>query len=140
MDRSIYDQLLTRMRNPFVKNKLMVVCSNPDSGWIKSVIYDNEKRKDPKHPEHEDYNPAISCFVWETALNKYLPPDYIDNNAKGKPEWWIKKFLKGSMSHQEGQVYPNFASCIIDDFEIPAKWEKFVTLDHGLMLAHVKSL
>lgn len=87
--RSIYDQLLTRMRDPFVKNRMMIVCSNPDLGWIKEVFADNEKRKDPKHPEHDLYNPYITTFIWATRLNKHLPPDFIDMNSRGKPTWWV---------------------------------------------------
>jgi PBSX family phage terminase large subunit len=130
--RSIYDQLLTRIRDPYVKNKLFAVCSNPDLGWIKEVFVDNEKRKKPYHPEHEDYNPHVTTFIWRTDLNKYLPPDFIEINAKGKPEWWKKRYLLGSFEHSEGMVYPNFANTVTDSFEIPKHWERFVALDHGL--------
>ena len=142
VNRSIYDQLLTRMRDPFVKVKTMFVCSNPEMTWIKDVIVDNEKRKDPIHPEHEDYNPFISCYVWATKLNKFLPPNFIEMNAKGKPDWWRRKYLEGSFEAIEGAVYPNFMSCIVepypvqsgrtDEYGIPLDWERFVTLDHGL--------
>lgn len=144
--RTIYDQLLTRMRDPFVTNRLFMVCSNPDLGWIKDVFADNATRKDPRHPEHDKYNPYISCFVWATRLNKYLPPDFIEMNSKGKPDWWIKRYLEGSFDHSEGMVYPNIVSCFVDSWEmtnpmtkrkvdkhgIPIDWERFVTLDHGL--------
>lgn len=130
--RTIYDQLLTRMRDPNVKHKLFMVCSNPSLGWIKDVLADNEARKDPQHPEHEDYNPYIKAFVWATKLNTYLPSNFIEMNAKGKPDWWKKKFLEGSFESQEGAVYPNFPNTIIDDFDIPNDWEKFVALDHGI--------
>lgn len=143
--RTIYDQLLTRLRDPFVHNKLFMVCSNPDLGWIKEVFADNPKRADPNHPEHNEYNPFVYTFIWETALNKFLPPDFIEMNSKGKPEWWIKRYLKGSFDHSEGMVYPNIMNVIIDPlavvtegkgrtdkYGIPEHWERFVTLDHGL--------
>jgi len=130
--RSIYDQLLTRIRDPFVKHKYFAVCSNPDLGWIKDVFVDNEKRKNPKHPQHDDFNSHITTFVWETSLNKFLPPDFIEINSKGKPEWWIKRYLKGSFEHSEGMVYPNFANTTTEPFEVPNTWERFVALDHGL--------
>ena len=139
--RSIYDQLLTRMRDPFVNNRLMAVCSNPDLGYIKEVFADNIGRKNPEHPEHELYNEFINTFIWPTELNKHLPPDFIEFNSKGKPEWWVKRYLKGSFEHSEGMVYPEFASCLWDSEvwlrehshkEIPPSWEKFITLDHGL--------
>jgi PBSX family phage terminase large subunit len=140
--RSIYDQLLTRMRDPLVKNKCLFVCSNPELGWIKDVIVNNEKRKDPRHPEHEDFNPYIQCFIWETKLNKFLPPDFIEINTKGKPEYWIRKYIYGSFEASEGSVYPNFSQCIVDPFPViegktdkygvPLEWERFIGADVGL--------
>lgn len=134
--RSIYDQILTRLRDPFVKNKLFMVCSNPDLGWIKEVFPDNESKKSPSHPNHEDFNPYVTTFVWATKLNKHLPKNFIDINSKGKPAWWIKRYLEGSFEHSEGQVYPNWSSAIIEDVpdftEISKDWEKAVSLDHGL--------
>jgi PBSX family phage terminase large subunit len=140
--RSIYDQLLTRLRDPFVKNRAVFVCSNPELTWIKDVLVDNHKRKDPQHPEHEDYNPYIYCHIWETALNKKLPPDFIAMNSRGKPEWWVKKYLMGSFEATEGAVYPRFMSRVIDPFPvkekvtdeygIPLHWERIMSMDHGL--------
>ncbi len=130
--RSIYDQLVIRIRHKRVKNKMLAVCSNPDLGWIKEVLVDNEKRKNPLHPEHDQYNPRIHVFIWETKLNKYLPETYVEDNSKGKPEWWVKRYLLGSFEHSEGMVYPNFANAIISPIDIPQHWERFVTLDHGL--------
>jgi PBSX family phage terminase large subunit len=134
--RTIYDQILTRLRDPFVKNKLFMVCSNPDLGWIKEIFPDNDLRRNPKHPEHEDYNPFVTTFVWATHLNKYLPRNFIEINSKGKPLWWIKRFLQGSFEHSEGMVYPNFMNAIIDDIpdfdKIAKTWERGIALDHGL--------
>lgn len=130
--RSIYDQLITRLRDPFVKNRLMMVCSNPDLGWVKEVFADNPARKDPNHPDHENYNKHVSTFIWATHLNKFLPSNFIEINAAGKPEWWKKRYLEGSFEHSEGMVYPEFATTFIDPFEIPKDWERFVALDHGL--------
>jgi PBSX family phage terminase large subunit len=143
--RTIYDQLLTRIRDPFVRNKLFMVCSNPDLGWIKEIFADNIPRSNSSHPDHENYNPFIHTFIWATHLNKHLPPDFIEMNSKGKPEWWIKRFLMGSFEHSEGMVYPNIMNCMIesrpvvesgkdrtDKYGIPTRWERFITLDHGL--------
>jgi PBSX family phage terminase large subunit len=141
IDRSIYDQLLTRMRDPFVKNRLFAVCSNPDIGWIKEVFADNIARADANHPEHDLYNRFITTFIWPTELNRYLPDDFIEMNSKSKPEWWIKRYLLGSFDHSEGMVYPEFSSVLTTESdyfrlrgisEIPKSWERFITLDHGL--------
>lgn len=140
--RSIYDQLLTRMRDTFVENRTMFVCTNPDLGYVKEVFADNPAKKDPLHPHHEDFNPFIHTYIWKTSLNKMLPPDFIELNSKGKPAWWIKRYLEGSFEHSEGMVYPNFATTLTTEADyfdkhelkdgIPVAWERFVTLDHGL--------
>jgi len=104
--RSIYDQLLTRMRDPFVHDRLFMVCSNPDLGWIKDVFADNISRANPEHPDHANYNPFITTFVWQTSLNKYLPPDFIELNCAGKPDWWIARYMNGSFEHAEGKRKP----------------------------------
>jgi PBSX family phage terminase large subunit len=136
INRSIYDQILTRLRDPFVKNKLFMICSNPDLGWIKEVLVDNRQREDLKHPQHDDYSPFITAFIWATKLNKFLPKNFIEINSKGKPEWWIKRYLLGSFEHSEGMVYPNITKAIIEpipDFEKVSKgWERCIALDHGL--------
>lgn len=132
INRSIYDQLLSRMRHPYVRNKAIFVCSNPEMAWFKDVIVDNEKRLDPKHPEHDLYNPFITCFIWPTKLNPYLPDNFIEINSKGKPEWWIRKYLHGSFEAVEGAVYPNFMSTVVDPFDIPKDWMRVIGMDHGL--------
>lgn len=133
--RSIFDQLLSRMRDQKVKNKAIFVCSNPDLGWVNEVLVKNEERKDPNHPEHSMYNPAIVTFIWPTWLNKRLPPDFIEVNTRGKPDWWIERYINGSFKHSEGMVYPNVARCFRTSAEfgpILPEWERFVTMDFGL--------
>lgn len=149
--RTIYDQLITRMRDPFTHNKLFMVCSNPDLGWIKEVFADNIDRENPDHPEHSKFNKFIRTFIWPTHLNKKLPPDFVELQSIGKPEWWIRRYLMGSFEHSEGMVYPNFVKCFVNSYEwfptdkdgkaltvipvdqygIPKAWERFVSLDHG---------
>lgn len=134
--RSIYDQLLTRMRHKYTKNKAMFVCSNPDMGWIKEVLVNNPARKNPSHPEHEDFDETMHTFIWPTNLNYHLPEDFIEKLSKNKPEWWIKRFLEGSFDHASGMVYPNWSSAVIEDlpnFSATARqWDKMFSLDHGL--------
>ncbi len=134
--RSIYDQILTRLRHHNMKNKCLIVSSNPDMNWIKDVLVSNDARISPKHPEHEDYDPTIKTFIWPTHLNKYLPPDFAARISKNKPKWWIARFLEGSFEHSSGMVYPEASSAIIDDipdFMSMAKgWERVVAADFGI--------
>lgn len=132
ISRSIYDQILTRMRDQQTKDKLILVCSNPDLGWIREVFYENIKRENPKHPEHAKYNPNIKTYIWKSTQNPHLPKDFVDNISKGKPDWWVKRYVDGSFEHAEGMVYPNIANSIIKSQNVSDKWERAVALDHGL--------
>jgi PBSX family phage terminase large subunit len=131
---SIYSQLTTRLRDPYVKYKTIFVCTNPDINWVKSTFVDNEARKDPNHPEHENYNPFISCHIWATKLNKFLPENFEQMIGAGRPEWWKERFLRGSFSHSSGMVYPNAAKSFVKSTEygeIGDNWERVISMDWG---------
>lgn len=139
--KSIYTQVLSRMRDPYVENKAVIVCSNPANTWIKDTFVDNEDRKREDHPQHKDYNPFMRTFIWATKLNKYLPDNFIEMNTVGRPEWYRKKYFEGSFSYNSGMVYPTIADTFInpypvtkdtDEFGIPKHWERVVGLDYGL--------
>lgn len=132
ISESIYTQILTRMRDHATKDKLVLVCSNPSLGWIKDVFYDNIARKNPKHPEHNRYNPNITTYIWKSTQNPFLPQDFIDNISKGKPDWWKKRYIEGSFDQVEGAVYPRVGEAIIAAQQVNDKWERIVALDHGL--------
>lgn len=140
--KSIYTQVQSRMRDPFTRNKAIIVCSNPANTWIKDVFVDNESRKDPNHPQHDQYNRFMSTFIWKTELNKYLPKNFIEMNTVGKPEWYRKKYFEGSFEYNSGMVYPEASTTFIDpypvvpektdEFGIPKDWERMVAMDYGL--------
>jgi PBSX family phage terminase large subunit len=140
--KSIYTQVQSRMRDPFTRNKAIIVCSNPANTWIKDTFVDNEARKDPNHPQHTNYNRFMKTFVWRTKLNKYLPKNFIEMNTVGKPEWYKKKYFEGSFEYNSGMVYPTIADCFIDpypvdpektdEYGIPKDWERIVGADYGL--------
>lgn len=132
IDQNIYTQILTRMRDHATSDKLVLVCSNPSLGWIKDVFYDNIARANPKHPEHDKHNPNIQTYIWKSTQNPYLPLDFVENISKGKPEWWVKRYVDGSFETVDGAVYPRVGESIIRSQNIPDTWERFVGLDHGL--------
>lgn len=132
VSESIYNQILTRMRDHNTQDKLVIVCSNPSLGWIKNVFYDNIARANPKHPEHANYNPNIQTFIWTSHQNPYLPKDFIENISKNKPSWWIKRYVDGSFDAVDGAVYPRVGEAIIPSQSVSDKWERFVGMDVGL--------
>lgn len=62
-----------------------------------------------------------------------LPPGYYDNLSKGKPDWWIRRFIKGEAAALEGLVWPSFDFDVhvVDDFRLPTRWNRITGHDHG---------
>lgn len=116
-----------------------IIESNPDSGWIRtevvlrsgSVHKHGEIRDSFDIPE-EDRDPFISTHITTSAVNAYLPENFIEQNSQGKTQWWIQKYLYGSFQYAAGLVYPNALQHVVDDFEIPKHWKRVVAYDYGL--------
>ena len=132
----IFVQLQTRLRNKATKHHVGILTSNPDMGWIKQEfllksdkIHNAQSRyiQDP-----EEVNSTFATHIAPTYLNHYLPPDYVETTGKGKPEWWVKRYLQGSFDHSEGSVYPKFIDLIVPSFPVPDQWERMTGTDFGL--------
>ena len=74
----------------------------------------------------------ISSYVTATNANIYLPPNYEELQAKNKPDWWVRRYLKGSFQFSEGLVYPGFMDNVVEPFPIPVEWRRIVAFDYGL--------
>lgn len=134
---AIYTQLETRLRDSRMKNHVGLLSSNPDLNWIKTEILLRAGKITGGDVDYRlqmvEQNPNISVHIAPTYLNKYLPPDFVENLMRSKPEWWIRRYLEGGFEHTEGAVYPNFSKTVIEPFEIPKHWFHFrLGHDHGL--------
>ena len=116
-----------------------IIESNPSAGWIKndvltvsSNIYKHGDIVDEYDVDPDKADPAISTHVTSTSANEFLPENFIDNNVKNKPLWWVNRYIYGSFLYAEGKVYPKSNACICDDFEIPKHWKRIVAFDYGL--------
>ena len=145
----VYVELSARLRNEAAveynvaedgkrtikKSKLLgILCSNPDSGWIRTeILYKSNKVfASIKYPRDPQYNPYLSTHLHSSFQNKYLDPDFQVRIGRGKPEWWVKRFIYGSFEYAEGLVYPMFAENIVDPFSIPPNWKRLFGVDFGL--------
>lgn len=90
--------------------------SNPDAGWVKTEIVDRSGLilkhggalyTPPPLDDVDEIDDQLSSHITATAANKYLPATYFRDNAKGKPQWWINRYLLGSFAYSEGLVYPS---------------------------------
>lgn len=134
---SIYVQLETRLRDTHMRRHTGILASNPDLNWIKTEILLKAGKITGGDVDYSlqltEPDPKISVHIAPTHLNKYLPPDFVANLMRSKPDWWIKRYLEGGFEHTEGAVYPNFSKTVIEPFEIPKHWFHFrVGHDHGL--------
>lgn len=135
--------IAARLRNKAAyfkgKSRLrMLLSSNPDVGWLNTnwlmcsdKIYYHGDVKDRYTVLAEKRDPAISTHISATSANYYLPPDYEENLARNKEEWWVNRYLKGSFKYTEGLVYPNFVDWFCEPFLIPPHWKRVTGTDFG---------
>ena len=116
-----------------------IIESNPSAGWIKNevLLVSSEIHKHGEIVDEYDVDPdladpAISTHVTSTSANEFLPDNFIDQNIKNKPMWWVNRYIYGSFLYAEGKVYPRSNACVVDDFEIPKHWRRIVAFDYGL--------
>ena len=132
---TVYDEVAKVYRPKIKKSRLLgIVCSNPDVGWIRSeVLLKSDKvYADVKYPRMQDYNPFLSTHLHSSYQNKYLDPDFQVRIGRGKPDWWVKRYIYGSFDYSEGMVYPQIGDAIVDPFVIPANWKRLFSVDFGL--------
>jgi len=116
-----------------------IIESNPDSGYIKSdiLLVSDEIHKSGNilddykvMPDARDVN--ISSHVTSTDANAYLPPSFIDEITKNKPNWWVARYVLSSFSYSEGMVYPSAQNAIIPESDIPKNFKHIIAADYGL--------
>lgn len=129
-------QLQTRLRNHATRRHRGILSSNPDLGWIRTEfllksanIYNSSRAYFvPEDDKNDDY----ATHIAPTRLNTYLPIDFYASTARGKPGFWIARYLDGSFDYSEGSVYSDFQDHIIPPFEIPPHFERIGGADFGL--------
>lgn len=126
--------------------RTIITESNPDAGWIKtqillpsSFIQINGTSVDHYEPNPEIADPAISSHITTTACNQFLPPTYIQDTSKGRPQWWINRYLLGSFTYAEGLVYPaairndkTSVMHVVPTYVVPPHWKRIHANDYGL--------
>ena len=138
----VFTELTARTRNAAAlsggRNKLLgVICSNPDVGWVRTeILYKSDKvfaadgRVYPR--DDEQYNPFMSTHLHSSYQNTYLDPDFQVRISRGKPDWWVARYIHGSFDYAEGLVYPTFGKWVVDPFIPPPHWKRLFSVDFGL--------
>lgn len=135
VDFSYFVQLTTRLRHTATTNHIGVMTSNPDMNHVKTEfllkadkIY-NEKIK--YNIKEDEINKDISVHIAPTHLNTHLPPTFREDTARGRPKWWIERYLNGSFENKEGLVYPMYSEHIVPSFSVPNHWKRNIGGDFG---------
>ena len=147
----IFTQLTARLRNRAavvkdregreVEHKFCgIVESNPEEGWIRDeFLLRSDKIFASKSVDTSSYEllkvkkPETSyhSFLSATPDNTYLPATFIPDMCVGKSDKWIRKYIYCHLEVKEGAVYPDFANCLVDPFEIPDNWLRIFGFDKG---------
>ena len=116
----IFTQLQTRLRHHATDKHCIILSTNPDSNWIKQEFLLKSARiygsEDEYARPQKDINPNMHTHIARTEMNTFLPSTYVEDVSVGKPEHWIRRYLRGSFIHAEGLVYPKFEEAI--EYEI----------------------
>jgi len=115
---------------PF-KPRMYFTC-NPGGvghGWVKRLFIDREY-VEKERPE--DYT-FIQSLVYENEYLMKNDPDYV-RTLENLPEDRRKAMLYGDWDIFEGQYFGEFRRNIhvIEPFDIPERWNRYVSLDYGL--------
>ena len=118
------------LKVPF--NPRMYFTCNPGGvghGWVKRIFID----KDYKSTENPDDYMFIPSLVFE---NKYImenDPNYV-KTLENLPEDRKQAMLYGNWDVFDGQFFREFNRSIhvIEPFEIPQEWNRYIAMDYGL--------
>lgn len=122
-------------RHKVKKNRLLgLICSNPDVGWIRTKIlhFSDKVYAKEVYPVDPNANPFLSTHLHSSYQNKYLDRDFQVRIGRGKPDWWVKRYIYGSFDYAEGLVYPMFSENVVDPFIVPPTWKRMFGVDFGL--------
>lgn len=120
---NVFLMLQSRLRKKEVGRRIGFGSTNPEGHdwvWHKFSV---------AHKDDPDY-----LFIRAASYeNKHLPSDYVEDLRKSFPEHWIKRYIEGDPSAFAGQIITgwNEAIHVLEPFEIPDDWPRFVGLDHG---------
>lgn len=116
-----------------------IIESNPDAGWIRTdvllasdSIAQHGGAVNEYEVSEEEKDKNISSHIASTDVNEFLPPGFIEELTKNKPEWWINRYIYSSFLYAEGLVYPATMKSIIPHFEPDRAWKRLVAFDYGL--------
>lgn len=107
------------------------IACNPDPGWIKSLLFQQE---DIDSAYYRDPQDRFTLFEADTEQNRRnLAPGWIEEQRRTHSKAWVERFLDGDWNIRGGAVYEDFNENVhgIEEFRVPAHWPRFISLDWG---------
>jgi len=118
-------------RTFYIPKYFGLYASNPEPCWLKTDFVPEDEDIDLNAPYYAKDN---HCFIRSLPSdNPYNPPDYEKDLMQDADADWVNRYLKGSWSVFEGQIYKNFTRKrnVIRPFKIPEFWKKYRSIDLG---------
>lgn len=133
LDQEDWETLMTRLRNYVLPYQQIIGDCNPGSEthWLL-------KRHQAGHLERLYSKHTDNPMLFDQTTGKWTREgkDYIDKLAKLTGHTKARLF-EGKWASAQGVVYPEYdpAKHLVDRFEIPADWTRFMTIDFGFVNA-----
>jgi hypothetical protein len=92
-------------------------------GWLKSDVFDKWQRG----------STDFDVIQFASTSNPQFSQEEYERAKASMPKWRFDMFYRGLLSKPAGLVYDCFddAFHVIDDFELPAHWPRYVGVDFG---------
>lgn len=144
--REIYEECIRRSRNVagIINGKahyLGIIISNPAQGFIRELLFSASKIYGSKSIKTtvamykdriKDPNPDLEAFLSSSRDNTYLPPGFVNKVINSLTPQKVRLYVDCIIEYAEGAVYPDFLQHLVDDFEIPKNWRRYLAHDPGI--------
>lgn len=143
--KEVYEECIRRSRNVAgiingVPHYLGIIISNPAQGFIRNLLFTASKifgsksiksTVDMYKDRIKDPNPDLEAFLSSSRDNSYLPKGFIDKVINSLTPQQVRLYVDCIIEYAEGAVYPDFLQHLVDDFEIPKHWKRYLAHDPG---------
>lgn len=144
--KEVYEECIRRSRNVAgiingVPHYLGIIISNPAQGFIRNLLFTASKifgsksiksTVDMYKDRIKDPNPDLEAFLSSSRDNSYLPKGFIDKVINSLTPQQVRLYVDCIIEYAEGAVYPDFLQHLVDDFEIPKHWKRYLAHDPGI--------
>ena len=141
--KEVYEECIRRSRNVAgiidgVPHYLGIIISNPAQGFIRNLLFTASKIYGSKSIKGtvamykdriKDPNPDLEAFLSSSRDNTYLPPGFIDKVINSLTPQQVRLYVDCIIEYAEGAFYPDFLQQVVDDFEIPKHWKRYLSHD-----------